>query len=401
VKRFESIITVLLSLIPCWCTAQDKLAPSETDSIEISLLTCSPHDEVYSLYGHTALRIEDKRTGEDIAVNYGLFSFQKPYFILRFVFGLTDYEMGIEPFSAFCEQYRRDGRSVTQQTLNLSADEKETIIGALRMNYLPENRVYRYNYLYDNCTTRARDIITDNLRGKVIYGKQDTAFKGPSFRELIHSCNANHPWARFGNDILLGVKADMATDRKGYQFLPANTMKDFDNATLLYKDGTEKTLVKRKTAVVEPAMQTEEETGLFTPTVCAVILLFVTIAVTTAEIMTGKKFWGYDALLMAASGTAGIILSAMLFSQHPTVQLNFQILLLNPLPLFFIPRMIRRTRKNKKDRQYIMWTILIGLFFLGGLFQTYAEGMYILALSLLIRNIIRLKMPRIIKKERF
>ena len=95
------------------------------DSIEISLLTCQPHQEVYSLYGHTAIRYRDRRNGTDIAVNYGMFSFRKPFFVLRFIFGLTDYEMGIEPFEDFCAQYASYGSGVRQQTLRLSKQRLE------------------------------------------------------------------------------------------------------------------------------------------------------------------------------------------------------------------------------------------------------------------------------------
>ena len=111
------------------------------DSVEISLLTCSPHDEIYSLYGHTAIRYQDHSSGADYAINYGVFSFHKPYFVLRFVFGLTDYEMGVQYFDDFCREYIYYGASVTQQTLNLTDNEKKKITDALLKNYLPENRI--------------------------------------------------------------------------------------------------------------------------------------------------------------------------------------------------------------------------------------------------------------------
>ena len=91
------------------------------DSVEVSLLTCSPHEEIYSLYGHTALRWHDLRSGEDLAFNWGIFNFKKPYFVLRFVFGLTDYELGAIPMKYFMEEYRSVGSSVTEQVLDLTA----------------------------------------------------------------------------------------------------------------------------------------------------------------------------------------------------------------------------------------------------------------------------------------
>lgn len=175
VKRFKTFIILaiicLISLNTNEISASNSVQSLTTDedSIEISLLTCAPGQEVYSLYGHTAIRYNDKKKGIDIAINYGMFSFKAPFFILRFIFGLTDYEMGIIPFDAFCEEYRYENRSVTQQVLNLTAKEKKEIIKAIEKNYLPENRVYRYNYFYDNCTTRARNILLDNIDGEVCY----------------------------------------------------------------------------------------------------------------------------------------------------------------------------------------------------------------------------------------
>ena len=108
-KRFYqllSLVTVFVLSLNAKAQDADSMMISRMDSVEISLLTCSPHEAIYSLYGHTAIRINDQRNGEDLAVNYGLFSFEKPHFVLRFLFGLTDYEMSIEPFEAFCRQYR-------------------------------------------------------------------------------------------------------------------------------------------------------------------------------------------------------------------------------------------------------------------------------------------------------
>ena len=356
------------------------------DSVTISLLTCAPHQTVYSLYGHTAIHVNDRRTGQDIAVNYGMFSFGKPHFILRFVFGLTDYEMGIESFEEFCHIYAFYGSSVTEQILDLLPDEKIRILEALSENYLPENRVYRYNYFYDNCTTRARDMITDHLNGQVRYREEE---QYPSFREMIHEWNKEHPWARFGNDMLLGIKADLPTNISEHQFIPANTMHDFDQASIVNEQGEKRSLVGCKMVVVPGREQVVEKEFPLRPLSCAIILLIVTILVCVLEYVTKKTYWGYDLLMMLASGLAGCILFVMIFSKHPTVNVNLQLLLLNPLPLFFIRRMVRRTRQHLPDRQYLFWITLLIMAFAGGFLQHYAEGMYVVALSLLIRNVKR------------
>ena len=396
--RYRLLIALIMAIVPLSTYAQQATEQSSVDqpvnnqsanpmdSVTISLLTCSPHQTVYSLYGHTAIRVNDRRTGRDIAINYGMFSFSKPHFVLRFVFGLTDYEMGIEDFQEFCNIYAFYGSSVTEQMLDLLPEEKMRILQALEENYQPENRVYRYNYFYDNCTTRARDMITDHLNGKIRYREEE---QYPSFRELIHEWNEEHPWARFGNDMLLGIQADQPTDISEQQFIPANTMRDFDNAYILSEDGEKRPLVGCKMVVVPAREQVVEKEFPLRPRTCAIILLVVTILVCIIERISKKIFWGYDLLLMLASGLAGCVLFVMIFSQHPTVKINLQLLLLNPLPLFFIWRMVRRTRKHMPDRQYLGWIILIILAMMASLLQHFAEGMLLVALSLLVRNIWR------------
>jgi hypothetical protein len=350
------------------------------DSLEISLLTCSPHQQVYSLYGHTAIRMRDQRTGLDVAVNYGVFSFNKPLFIPRFVFGIAEYEIGIIPFRYFIAEYAHYGSSITQQVLNLTAEEKMIIFEAIRVNNLPENKYYRYNYFYDNCTTRARDILVNNIKGGVTYQPRD----GKSYREIIHDKNEGHPWARFGNDFLLGVGADYATTQEQRQFLPDNLMIDFENAT---RNDNKRPLVDTTMVILPARAQVIEEEFPLTPTQCGWELLIVTAILTAFEIKKKKNLRYFDALLMVGASVMGIVLFLMLFSEHPTVRVNLQILLVNPLPLFFIRRLLKRQKNCTKDCQYIMWTALILLFFAGGFVQSYAEGMYLLASSLLIRNV--------------
>lgn len=401
IRKIE--LCFLMALIPLLnIRAQENNADgqesfaSALDSVEISLLTCSPHEEIYSLYGHTALRVNDKREGgRDMAVNYGMFSFGKPFFVLRFIFGLTDYEMGIEPFEAFCRQYEYYGSSVTQQTFNLTAEEKMAILAALDENYKPDNRVYRYNYFYDNCTTRARDMVLHHINGNVNWDTDSQSLpKGGevTYRDMVHKCCQHHPWVMYGNDMLLGLQADFPTTREQQEFLPQNLMMNLCHATRDFNgevksDTTQ--LVDAPVVIVPARTQVIEEDFPLRPRDMFLILLVVTIAITLIEAVSKKTLWWYDALLMIACGLAGIVLTMMLFSQHPTVRLNLQLLLFNPLPLFFVWRMIKRTRKKERDWQYVLWITLICLFFIGGFWQHYAEGMYLVASSLLVRNVWR------------
>ena len=377
---FNALKGVLLTLIlvsSAPVAAQEDIPPM--DSVEFSLLTCQPHDEVYSLYGHTAIRYHELRPGGlDWAFNYGVFDFKKPHFVARFVFGLTDYELGAYPYKYFVKEYRRFGSMVTEQVLNLTDEEKMALHDALAINLRPENKIYRYNYFYNNCTTKARDIIESCINGKVEYaGRKDYT---PSYRDMVHSMTRNNPWSRFGNDLLLGIKADWKTDLRQQEFLPGNLLYDFDHAQI-YSNGNYRPLIKERRIAVPAGVQIIESGFPLTPLACAAILLAVGIVIFFFEWRKKRVFVLWDVLLMITTGTIGIVLTLMLFSQHPTVSLNLQIILCNPLPWLFLWPVIR----GRETRYWKITAILAVLFLIGSFFQCYAEGIHVLALCLLMQ----------------
>jgi len=377
---FNALKGVLLTLIlvsSAPVAAQEDIPPM--DSVEFSLLTCQPHDEVYSLYGHTAIRYHElKPGGLDLAFNYGVFDFKKPHFVARFVFGLTDYELGAYPYKYFVREYLRFGSMVTEQVLNLTDEEKMTLHDALAINLRPENRIYRYNYFYNNCTTKARDIIESCINGKVEYtGREGYT---PSYRDMVHSMTKNNPWSRFGNDLLLGIKADWKTDLRQQEFLPGNLLYDFDHAQI-YSNGNYRPLIKERRIAVPGGVQIIESGFPLSPLACAAILLAVGIVIFFFEWRKKRVFVLWDVLLMIVTGTIGIVLTLMLFSQHPTVSLNLQIILCNPLPWLFLWSVIR----GRETRYWKITAILAVLFLIGSFFQCYAEGIHVLALCLLMQ----------------
>ena len=378
----RGLYTILLSVVllqPAAAEGYDALA--YMDSVEFSLITCSPHEEVYSLYGHTALRFKDLHQGkrEDVVFNWGVFDYNKPHFVARFVLGMTDYELGLAPMMPFLRYYYRWGSSVTEQVLNLTAEEKLALNMALEENYLEENRVYRYNYFYDNCSTRPRDIIERSINGKVVYNPQPDY--EPSFREMIGEKTHNHPWATWGNNMLLGVKADLATSRQEQEFLPDRLMADFSRAQINGSDGSWRPLVKEERLLVAPGVQVIERDFVLTPMECFVLLLALSVVLFVAEWKRRKTFKYWDATLMVVTGTAGCLLFIMIFSQHPTTSLNLQLLLVNPIHLAFLPAVLRR----RHTRYWRLLAVMTVLFLAGAFFQHYAEGMLILALCLLLR----------------
>ena len=395
---FRAIFAVLLINLTTSAQAQES-NESWLDSVDISLLTCGPGQEVWSYYGHTALRIEDKAHGNDLAVNWGMFSFKQDYFILRFVFGLTDYQIGVFPMSSFIEEYASEGRWVKQQRLTLTREEKWKILQAIDENNQEANRTYRYNFFFDNCTTRARDMIINHL------GDHDTDFKNvdaqSTYRQEIHRWNEQHRWARFGNDLLLGYTADKPIDKKEWEFLPENLYEDF--ATEARKDTTLQEsqmemlpqkptyikLVDSTFYVVQPHAEVIESENV-TPHMLSLCFLALISILCGLEVYLKKNFWWIDTAVMLLTGMPGLILLAMVFSQHPTVQINFQMLILNPLNLLFVWNITKKLRKGSIHWYYNVWGILLVVALLLQIWQDYAEGMAILALSLLLRYVVRI-----------
>ena len=365
-----------------------EFKPEYYDSVEISLLTCQPHDEVYSLYGHTAIRYRDSHSEKpiDLAFNYGVFNFKKPFFVARFVFGLTDYELGVIPFRFFQDEYRRFGSMVVEQVLNLTNEEKQKLYCSLAENLQPENCIYRYNYFYNNCTTKARDIIEQCINGKIEYAGREGYT--PSYREMVHTMTRNNPWSRFGNDVLLGFQADEETTLRQQEFLPDNLMYDFDRAQI-YKDGTYRPLVKERLVSVPAGVQVVSAGFPLSPSACSYILAVLGVVLFLLEWRRRRTFLLWDILLMLVTGTIGIVLLLMLFSQHPTVSLNLQFILFNPLPWLFLWQVIRR-----KPTHYWLITACLSLLFLFVAvlrIQVCAEGLWSLALCLLLQCCIHLQ----------
>ena len=366
------------------------------DSVDISLLTCGPGHEVWSLYGHTALRIEDKVHGTDFAVNWGLFSFQQSGFVVRFVFGLTDYTMGIYPTQVFLSEYESEGRWVRQQRIRLSRTEKMKIMQEVNNLNNQEDWTYRYNYFYDNCTTRARDMLLDNIGLKNVSLPQGSPKS--TYRREIHKLNEHDRWARFGNDLLLGYQSDRSISRKHWEFLPDNLSKDFDITKrrdfvlanpYKAKAKGEVALVDSSFYLIAPEAVSEPQTKGITPSMVFLALGAVILAASLFELKKRKNLWWIDATLQLATGLAGLILLAMVFSLHPTVRTNFQILLLCPLNLLFLWPVVKGLRHGKISTCFHIEAALLLLFLLLQFWQSYAEGMMILALTLLIRYIFK------------
>ncbi|MCQ2129303.1 MAG: DUF4105 domain-containing protein [Bacteroidaceae bacterium] len=327
------------------------------DSIEVGLLTCYPGSEVYSLYGHTAIRFHNISTNEDWTFNYGVFNFKQKFFVLKFAFGKTDYELGMFTMKAFLKEYKKEGRKVIEQVLNLTQEEKVTLFLALCDNWRPENCMYRYNFFKDNCTTRARDIILWAINSdSTSIGIPEFDGKRLTWRENIHIYTAGHEWEELGNDLALGQPTDnMMTDEER-QFLPLNLMGDFANATIKTTFGSVP-LVATTRLILDGNETSQSVNNAPTPLQCIAILALIVVIVFLIEIKKKKIILPFDILLLIIIGLAGIVMAVLAISDHPATFFNWQILILTPLALVAMPFVIKNTKRNKS----CWWDVYIGI----------------------------------------
>lgn len=197
-----------------------SLRAGASDTAVVSLLTCSEGREIYELEGHTGLRIQHPLYG-DFTVNWGVFDFDSPGFVYRFVKGETDYIAAAVSTDRFLEAYRRQGRTVREQTLRLTPAQTDRLVDMIMTNIRPENRVYRYNYVLDNCATRPLMMIekaigdTLTLGSKALEGRDAT-----TFRNVMRHYHRNYPWYQFGIDTALGSGIDRPISQRETGFAP-------------------------------------------------------------------------------------------------------------------------------------------------------------------------------------
>lgn len=328
-RLYIIVYLFLLMLLPL--SAQQRASLS--DESEISILVCGPsHDEPFTLYGHAAFRIKDPQLNFDNIFNYGIFDFSSSNFIYRFAKGETDYKLGAAGFLGYLIEYQMRGSSVTELMLNLTLEEKNKIWDALLINYLPENRVYRYNFFFDNCATRLVDIVEKHVDGEIVY-KTDQPEQ--TFRELINYCTREHQWLTFGCDLALGSPTDRIATPHEKMFLPEYLEAAFKTAVIQSVDGSKRPLVKQVANLAEfnPEINNYPPER-FTPLVCSLLILLVTAAITYVGWRKKRAFKGLDIIMFSLAGIAGCVLFFLSFiSTHPAVFPNYSILWLHPLHL--------------------------------------------------------------------
>lgn len=373
-------LLVLLVLVFQPKVKGQQLGPEAT----VSILTCNPGKEVYSMYGHTAIRINDPSTNLDAVFNYGLFSFDTPDFVYRFAKGQTDYFMGGERFRSWLPQYEEEKRSVYEQVLNLSPEGKNKLFQALVENAKPANRMYRYNFFMDNCATRVRDVIERNAGSPIRFPDNRP---NESYRQLIKQFHHSFRWTDLGIDLLVGKKAEETVSAYGQMFLPDYLKAQFAKAEVSI-DGKPQPLVLETRTLLEYS-NAKQNSDLPWPAIAFGMLFVVVAAISFRDFQQKRKTEWLDYLLLGITGLAGLIIGWFtLFSEHPAMSPNYNLLWALPLNAFFaVLWTVKKWRNKTRNYFWFSGALLILSFAIG---QQFNPAVYFIILTLLVRVAVNL-----------
>lgn len=387
----------VLMLLPLMVKAQDTSASpiietsNKKDDLRVSFLTCAPGHQVYRLYGHTAIRIDNPTDiKEDWVYNYGWFSFDTPNFVPKFILGLTDYSMAQQSTALFLSSHIHDDMPVTQQVLNLTPEQK-TIVKEELQRVLTENgferkeiyaqginRVdtlvmntpnwtYRYSFLRDNCTTRAVETIIKAIEATgetVVYPTLKSSTQTLTQREMIHEFTHSSPWNEFGQDLLLGSEVDKVysiQEMTRVNFLPTYAEDFFRIAKIKSKDGAMRPLVASTEPLFPFTPNPQQPAVPFTPNLVFGVLLGLAALLTFGEQRSRRQPWAnrrawriwtgaFDLILLIGMGLTGCFIALMVgWSEHPGVSPNWLLTIFHPLWLFYAGIYIRMRKRDQRD----------------------------------------------------
>ena len=310
-------------------------AQNDSCDIRISLLTCTPGTELYSTFGHSALRVVDSNNNTDLVFNYGTFDFYDPKFYNKFVKGKLLYFVSIDSLPSFMEEYEYDKRGITEQVINISCREKQKMAAALFENAKEENKYYRYDFNYDNCTTRLRDML-EKAVGKQLESKNILPAPTTTFRNLIHSYldKGGQQWSKLGIDMLLGNPMDKKVTNREAMFLPDYLLMAFDSSEL-----NGQPVVQEKKILLNYFDAYKTKTGI-TPFIVFGILFLVIAALSILVFKRWNLFLKiFDFFFFVIVGLIGVLILFMWFgTEHAMCKNNFNLLWALPthLPVAFM-----------------------------------------------------------------
>jgi len=375
----------------------------QTDScrIKVSLLTCTPGTELYSTFGHSALRIVDSSKGAnldgtfvfDSIYNYGTFDFDDPDFYTKFVRGKLLYFLSVESFlgpRGFRASYEYEKRGITEQTLYLSCEKKEKLIAALEENAKEENKYYKYDFVRDNCTTRLWDII--EKFSDPPYTTKPLAGGETSFRKLIHEYlnKSGQYWSKLGIDMLLGAPVDRKLTTKEIQFLPDYLLKGFDSTmvamqTPFMKLGTN--LVQEKKVILESALPPQTPAALSPLVIFSILFLVITVLSFSRSRKIQTALTIFDKVFFFLCGILGMLILFMWFgTDHYSCSNNFNLLWALPTHLFIVAISFQKNWVKKYFR-IVFWLTVALLFCWLFLPQQMNNALFPIAGIILVRSL--------------
>jgi len=306
------IVTLISLFFITDISAQNNLAHTR-----ISILTCGPGEDLYSLFGHTAIRIIDSTNHTDTVYNWGGFTFDQPYFYIKFMRGKLLYFSSADYFADFMYEYVVEHRNVYEQVLNIDSAAKKRVIDAVNFNLSGDNRFYKYDFLLDNCTTRVKNIVFENNKSATI--DSTIVPQGTTARDMIHYYleRGNQLWTELGIDILLGSRVDRAVSNDEAMFLPEFFMKGLN-----YAQDSSQPFVKDFKIIYrgnDQQISSWEYMPLFITTLCCLFLFFISTLKTSWAKATIKFF---DTVLLYVTGLIGILIMFMWFATDHTVCKN-------------------------------------------------------------------------------
>ncbi|OFY66723.1 MAG: hypothetical protein A2V64_11440 [Bacteroidetes bacterium RBG_13_43_22] len=295
---------------------------------EVYLLTCAPGTATYSIYGHSALRIVIPEKNSDLVYNWGVFDFATPNFVWKFAKGRLEYMLGVYSFDRFLQEYFFEQRSVYQQKINLEPDEIQTLIALINENLKPENVKYRYDFFYDDCSTRIRDLLEKSLGEKLIY-PPEIVKDIPTFREKVNQYQQPYPWLLFGVDLLLGSPADKKADLRDRMFLPIDLQEGLSDA-VVNRNGKMIPLLQNPDFLIEFDPPFVKKSFITSPMfVLSLILILMILLSATIRAKTANKV--IDLLVFSVFTLLAILLLFFnFFTDHQQTKWNLNMIWLSP-----------------------------------------------------------------------
>jgi hypothetical protein len=305
-----------------------SLESQVNDSIEVFFLTVDPGTEIYSIYGHSAIRISIPEKEINLVYNWGIFDFATPNFAWKFSKGRLDYMIGAYSYDRFLQEYMFEERSVFSQKINLDEQEKTTLFSLINENMLPENIYYRYDFFYDNCATRIRDLLEKSFGNNLIYPEKDIE-NPPTFREKLSDAQKPLPWLNLGINLLIGLPGDKQTSFRERMFLPGDLMKNLSLANVK-RNGSTEPILKDSETVLFFELKTVNNSFFASPLFVFCMSLIIIILLTVFN----KK--GYLRMIDFFIFSIFSILSVLMifftfFTDHLAMKMNMNVIWINPL----------------------------------------------------------------------